>query len=70
LKQNGVLVFLDRPLEALIPTADRPTARDRAAMEARYRERLPLYLAAKDIAVRVDGDPMAVVSQIRKELSL
>ena len=38
LKQNGTLCFLDRPLEALTPTSDRPTASSRAAIEARYRE--------------------------------
>ncbi len=70
LKQNGVLVFLDRALEDLTPTGDRPTASSRAAIEARYRERLPIYLAAKDIAVKVKNDPDEVVSNIRKELSL
>ena len=70
LKQNGVLVFLDRPLEALTPTSDRPTASDRSAIEARYRERLPIYRAAQDITVRVEGDVKTVVSNIRKELSL
>ena len=45
LRQNGKIYFLDRPLEDIMPTDDRPLARDRAALEARYRERLPLYLA-------------------------
>ena len=70
LKQNGVLVFLDRPLDELTPTGDRPTASSRAAIEARYRERLPIYLAAKDITVKVENGPDEVVSHIRKELSL
>ena len=45
LRQNGKIYFLDRPLEDIMPTDDRPLSRDRAALEARYRERLPLYLA-------------------------
>ncbi|MBE6655942.1 MAG: shikimate dehydrogenase [Ruminococcaceae bacterium] len=70
LKQNGVLCLLDRPLEALTPTSDRPTASDRAAIEARYFERRPIYLAAKDYSFSVGDDFMTVVDHIRKELSL
>ena len=70
LKQNGILVYLDRPLEALTPTSDRPTASDRAAIAARYRERRPIYLAAADLTVSVGEDFTAVADRIQKELSL
>ena len=70
LKQNGILVYLDRPLEALTPTSDRPTASDRAAIEARYHERRPIYLAAADLTVTVGEDFTAVADRIQKELSL
>ncbi len=70
LKQNGILCFLDRPLADLTPTADRPTASDRAALAARYQERRPVYLAAKDYTFPVGEDFDEVADQIRKELSL
>lgn len=70
LRQNGVLLLLDRPLEALTPTADRPTAQSRAAIEARYNERRPVYLAAADRIFPVGEDFTAVADSIIKELSL
>ena len=70
LRQNGRLVFLDRSPEQLIPTADRPTASDREAMLARYRERYALYLQASDVRIPADGSADEVFDIIRKELTL
>lgn len=70
LKQNGTLCFLDRPLDALTPTSDRPTASDRAAIEARYAERLPIYRAAADCTFPVGEDFSLTANAIIKELSL
>ncbi|MBR2929759.1 MAG: shikimate dehydrogenase [Clostridia bacterium] len=53
LRQNGRLYYLDRPLELLIPTSDRPLSSDSSALRKRYTERYPVYTAAAD--VRVDG---------------
>ena len=55
LRRNGRLIFIDRPLSDLIPTEDRPLAKNREALEALYRERLPRYLALCDDRVHV-GD--------------
>ncbi len=51
LKSNGILIFLDRPLKDLIPTADRPTAKDHAMLKKRYEERYDIYLSSCDIRV-------------------
>ncbi|MCF0167888.1 MAG: shikimate dehydrogenase [Bacteroidales bacterium] len=48
LKQNSRLYFIDRPLEALIPTSDRPLSSDIDALRRRYQERYPIYRAAAD----------------------
>lgn len=48
LRRNGRLVFVDRPLSELVPTEDRPLSKNREALEALYRERLPRYLALCD----------------------
>ncbi len=71
LKQNGTLVFLDRPLSDLVPTADRPTASSAEAIERRYGERHEIYAAAADLTLKgPKGDIRATVNNIRKELSL
>ncbi len=70
LKQNGTLVFLDRALEKLLPTPDRPTAKSPEAIEALYRARYEKYLAAADVTIEANGTPSDVCKKIRKELSL
>ena len=51
LRANGRLCFLDRPLEALVTTADRPLSSDREKLRQRYNERYDLYRAAADYTV-------------------
>ncbi len=70
LKKNGILVFLDRPLDLLLCTSDRPLSSSRAAVAALYKIRYPLYCAAADIRVDASGDVQTVVNTIRKELGL
>ncbi len=48
LRENGKIIFLDRPIEQLATTADRPLSSDREKLEKRYRERYPIYCAAAD----------------------
>lgn len=54
LHRNGIIVFLDRDIENITPTEDRPLSRDREALQKRYDERYPIYCATAD--VRVDGN--------------
>lgn len=53
LKRNGRIYFLDRPLEDLVPTDDRPLSSTRADIEKRYSERMPVYTATCD--ARIDN---------------
>ena len=48
LKQNGRLIFIDRPLEMLIPTNSRPLASDVDAIKKRYEERYDIYCSVCD----------------------
>lgn len=48
LRENGTLVFIDRPVDKLAVTADRPLSATRELLAQRYRERYPLYRAAAD----------------------
>jgi shikimate dehydrogenase len=54
LRENGRLYFLDRPLEQLIPTADRPLSANREDLDRRYAERYPLYTALFDLRIAAD----------------
>ena len=67
LKMNGEIYFLDRDPDLLLPTADRPLAKDRQAIRRRYEERYPLYLAAADHKIENDGDAAAAAAAILEE---
>lgn len=56
LKQNGVLVFLDRPLDQIAATGDRPLSSNREMLEQRYRERYPKYCACADVHLHIGSD--------------
>jgi shikimate dehydrogenase len=57
LKRNGRLVFLDRPLSALMATPDRPLSSDPDALRRRYEERYDRYCAVADVHLVVkDGE--------------
>ena len=64
LKQNGTLVFLDRPLEALLPTDDRPLADTEEKIKQLYAEREPVYRAAADEIIPVDDTPAQIADRI------
>ena len=66
LKRNGVVVFLDRSIENILPTEDRPLSRDREALKARYDERYPIYRAAADICIDADGSIDEVAERVIK----
>ncbi len=56
LKQNGKVVFIDRPLDMLITTDDRPLSSSREALENRYFERYATYCFSCDVRINADGD--------------
>jgi shikimate dehydrogenase len=64
LRQNGVIFFIDRPYEKLIPTSNRPLARDLEAIKQRYDERYDLYRAAADFVIDADDTPHNVAKKI------
>ena len=51
LRQNGVVLFLDRPLEKLTVGGGRPLSSSPEALRQMEQERRPLYLAAADAVV-------------------
>lgn len=64
LKQNGVLFFINRPYEKLLPTVDRPLASSKEAIKKRYEERYPMYLDAADVVIDADDIPTKIAQKI------
>ncbi len=67
LRQNAVVVFLERELHTLA-TKGRPLSKSREAIEELYKQRLPLYREAADITVRVVGTPEDTLRRIREAI--
>ena len=64
LKSNGIVFFIDRPLESLIPTDDRPLAKDKDAIINRYNERYEKYIASAHVVIKADCTPEDVAKKI------
>ena len=67
LKQNGVVMFIDRDLEHLLVTDDRPLSKDTNAVAKWYEERYPLYTKYGDLRVP-NNYPMEISQQELDEL--
>ncbi|MBR7117443.1 MAG: shikimate dehydrogenase [Clostridia bacterium] len=67
LKKNGRLYFIDRPLDELMPTSDRPLSSDREAIEKRYNERYPIYTSVCDVRIDGSGSVNEVAERIIQE---
>ena len=67
LRLNGKLYFIDRPLEQLCATADRPTANSDGAIRKRYEERYDRYCHTCDRRIVSDGVADHVAHQIIKD---
>ena len=67
LRMNGKVFFLDRPVEQLIHTDDRPLSSTKEALLQRYQERYSTYVATADVIVRNDSTPEAATAQVKKE---
>ncbi len=48
LKQNGIIWFIDRPIELIGATQNRPLSSNRADLEKRYNERYSIYVRTAD----------------------
>lgn len=68
LKQNGVLVFLDRSPELLCGTPDRPLSQSSEAMRELYSHRYPIYRACADIRIDADGSINETALLVQKEI--
>jgi shikimate dehydrogenase len=66
LKANSRIYFLDRPLDMLITTSDRPLSSNRVDLEKRYNERYELYKSSADVIID-GGKTVEEVAKIIEE---
>ena len=67
LSKNGRIYFIDRPVEKLVPTSDRPTASTAEAIKKRYEERYPLYKKYADKIIDANCSPAEVCRKIKED---
>ena len=67
LKGNGTLYFIDRPLDLLITTDDRPLSSNRNDLEKRYNERYEIYCNVSDKRIVNDGSLDVIVNSIKED---
>lgn len=66
LRQNGTLYFIDRPVDQLIPTNDRPLSNSAEKLVQLYDERYPAYAACADFTIPVNGSAASVAQCIEE----
>ena len=67
LKGNGKIYFIDRPLELLITTDDRPLSSNKDDLTKRYNERYDIYCAVADKKVVNSGEFQNVIRIIKED---
>ena len=67
LSKNGKIYFIDRPLEDIVPTSDRPTASTFEAVKKRYEERYPIYKKSADVIIEAKENADIVSEKIKED---
>jgi len=65
LRRNGVILFLDRSLENLVATADRPLSKDKEKLKNLFEKRYDVYKSCADAVILADGEIADVVEKIK-----
>ncbi|MCM1364326.1 MAG: AAA family ATPase [Faecalibacterium sp.] len=68
LKSNGKIFFLNRPLDDIMPTDDRPLSSNFDDLKRRFEERYPIYISTADEEIAVDGIVENAVDRIIEKL--
>ncbi len=70
LKKNGLIWFIDRPLESLKTGSDRPLSSSKEELLKRFDERFPKYNACADFILKDIESPEKTAEQTVKDLYL
>ena len=72
LKQNGIIIFLDVPLELLksMNPRNRPLLKDTNNLDKLYKDRHPLYLKYADIVInKTNMDESTILNMIEVKIN-
>lgn len=67
LRGNGTIYFVDRPLQMLITTDDRPLSSNRDDLIKRYNERYDIYCNTADKRIINDSEIKTVIDSIKED---
>lgn len=68
LKGNGIVLFLDRNINDIVATSDRPLSSNREDLEKRYMERYPIYLSSADFKIECGNSVKENIKAIKEVL--
>ncbi len=64
LAQNGRIYFLDRPIDLLFATKDRPITNTKEKLSKIYNERYSIYESSADVKIEASGDVEEVLNAV------
>lgn len=67
LKGNGTVYFIDRPVDLLTATGDRPLSSNQNDLMRLYNERYDLYCAAADNKILNDSDIQKAINAVKED---
>ena len=67
LRENGRIYFIDRDIENIVATTDRPLSSTREDLEKRYGERYPLYCERCDRKIKIGNNADENMQIIKKD---
>ena len=70
LSRNGIIVFLDRSLDKLVATSDRPLSSNVDAIKNMCQKRYPIYLKCADLHIDANGSVQDTINSIRSKLKI
>lgn len=56
LRENGIIIFIDKPLELIVTTSDRPLSSNRKLLEKRYNERYDIYVSSANAVIKASNN--------------
>lgn len=66
LKENGLIVFIDRPIDDLVTTDDRPLSSNRQLLEKRFEERYGIYKSSAQAEIKAVKDLDANIGAVKE----
>ena len=66
LKENGITVFIDRPIDDLVTTDDRPLSSNRELLIKRYRERYGIYKSSAQAEIKAVKDLSVNIKAVKE----